>query len=128
MDVTERMRISQRVERLRNNVDGFLIRQPTALRIGQTRRVRTLDVFSHEINRAVVGAALDKLDYVWMIERRGDVNSRIRSSPAMVGPALAFPSYQSALLVRLVPRLAELSVRPECDRRFAEILPRLVGR
>src|SRR5207248_10139494 len=74
MDVSLAVRVSERVERLDDNVDCLFVRQSPALRIRQVRRIRSFNVFTNQVNPAVVPAAFNKTYYVRMIEGGRYVN------------------------------------------------------
>src|SRR5689334_673041 len=66
MNVALRVRVRQRLERLRNDRDAVVVRQTTPACFGKFASIGAVDVFTYEIDHAVVRAAIDKLDDVFV--------------------------------------------------------------
>src|SRR6185369_7181223 len=74
MNVALRVRERERVERLRDDRDSVFVRKSPAVSLGEFAGISTIDEFSHEIDDTIVHAAIDKLDDVLVLQRRGDID------------------------------------------------------
>src|SRR5687768_6656301 len=74
MNVALRVRVRKRLERLRDDRDGVVVTKATSTGFREPRGVGALDVLGDEIDHAVVCAAINKLDNVSVLQRRGNVD------------------------------------------------------
>src|SRR6185369_6210233 len=74
MNVALRVRERECVERLRYDGDAVFVRESPAVMLSELARISAIDKFSHEIHNAIMRTAIEELDDVFVLQRRGNVD------------------------------------------------------